>query len=247
MLQPLSYILADDDEIYREYTHDQLNSIPALTCLAVCENAHITREKLQEMQPDLLVLDIEMPGLSGIQLAKSLKQLPFTIFITSHPNYAVDAYELDAVDYLVKPVQPDRLLRAIDKVRTLAHLKANINSTEAFQKKDDNSFFIKEKNAFVRILFNEVLYATSLGDFVTIYLQNGDKKIALVSLKNLEIQLPPQLFTRISRTHLVNCEKVTAIENDSVHIGKLQLSLGKTHAEIAKNAIIGNQVIKRFI
>ena len=247
MAYPLTYILADDDEIYREYTLQQLNSIPGLQCLSVCENALITREHLQNHQPDLLVLDVEMPGLTGIQLAKSIKQLPFTIFITSHPNYAADAFELDAVDYLVKPVQAERLLRAIDKVRMLAGIKANTSAAEAFQQKDEESFFIKDKNAFLRIAYTDVLYAESLGDFVNIFLQNGEKKIALVSMKNLEQQLPAQLFLRISRTHLINKQKVTAVENDFVHIGKMQLPVGKTYTETIINNIVGNQAIKRFI
>ena len=247
MLYPITYILADDDELYREYTLQQLNDIPGLECLSVCENALATREQLQDHQPDLLILDVEMPGLSGIQLAKSIKQLPLTIFITSHPNYAADAYELDAVDYLVKPVQPERLLRAIDKVRLLAGIKANTAPGEAFQQKDEESFFIKDKNVFLRIAYADVLYAESLGDFVNIFLQNGEKKIALVSMKNLEQQLPAQQFIRVSRSHLINRQKVTAVDSDAVYLNKLQLPIGKTYAEDVMNAIIGNQAIKRFI
>jgi two-component system LytT family response regulator len=247
MSQPLTYILADDDELYRDYTFQQLNNIPGLQCLCVCENAVVTRERLQQYQPDLLVLDVEMPGLTGIQLAKSLKQLPFTIFITSHPNYAADAFELDAVDYLVKPVTPERLLRAIDKVKTLAGIKASTGIGEGFQQKDDHSFFIKDKNVFFKIAYADVLYAESLGDFVNIFLHNGEKKIALVSMKNLEQQLPATIFSRISRSHLVNRQKVTAVDSDSVHIEKIQLPIGKTYAENVLQAIIGNQAIKRFI
>jgi two-component system, LytTR family, response regulator len=247
MADSLTYILADDDAIYREYTLRQLNNIPGLQCLCVCEDAFATREALQKHTPDLLVLDVEMPGLTGIQLAKSLKTLPLTIFITSHPNYAAEAFELDAVDYLVKPVTPERILRSIDKVRLLADIKANTVPGEAFQQKDNESFFIKEKNAFVRIAYTDVLYAASLGDFVTIFLQNGDKKIVLVSMKSLEQQLPAALFLRISRTHIVNRQKVTAVEADAVRIDKLQLPVGKSFAEAVVNSIIGTQAIKRFI
>jgi len=247
MPNPLTYILADDDELYRAYTIQQLDNIPGLQCLCICENAIATREQLQQYQPDLLVLDVEMPGLTGIQLAKSLKHLPLTIFITSHPSYAADAFELDAVDYLVKPVQPERMLRAIDKVKVLAGIKANTAPSEAFQQKDEHSFFIKDKNVFLRIAYSDVLYAESLGDFVNLFLQNGDKKIALVSMKNLEQQLPAGIFIRISRSHLVNRQKVTAVDTDTVHINKIQLPVGKTYAAEVIQAIVGNQAIKRFI
>jgi len=247
MAAAITYILADDDELYRAYTLQQLNSIPGLQCLCVCEDALHTREALQTNTPDLLVLDVEMPGLSGIQLAKSLKQLPMVIFITSHPNYAAEAFELDAVDYLVKPVRPERLLRAIDKVRLLAEMKANTGSGEAFSQQDNDSFFIKEKNAFVRIAYADLLYVSSLGDFVNLFLQNGEKKVVLVSMKSLEQQLPTTQFLRISRTHIVNKQKVTAVETDAVRLDKIQLPIGKSFAETVVTHIVGTQAIKRFI
>lgn len=247
MAAAITYILADDDELYRAYTLQQLNSIPGLQCLCVCEDALHTREALQTNTPDLLVLDVEMPGLTGIQLAKSLKQLPMVIFITSHPNYAAEAFELDAVDYLVKPVSPERLLRAIDKVRLLAEIKANTGNGEAFSQQDNDSFFIKEKNAFVRIAYADLLYASSLGDFVNLFLQNGEKKVVLVSMKSLEQQLPTTQFLRISRTHIVNKQKITAVETDAVRLDKIQLPIGKSFAEAVVTHIVGTQAIKRFI
>jgi DNA-binding LytR/AlgR family response regulator len=240
MAEMLTYILADDDDIYREYTIAQLDVIPGLKCLGVCTNAVDTRAMLQQIQPDLLVLDVEMPSLTGIQLAKSLKQLPLTIFITSHPHYAADAFDIDAVDYMVKPVPLERMLRAIDKVKMLAKIKADAMATETFQQKDDDSFFIKD-------LYTEVLYAESMGDFVNFYLENGEKKIALVSMKNLELQLPSSAFMRISRTSFVNIQKITKVENEQVYIGKISLAIGKTYADNVLKTIIGNKAIKRFI
>jgi two-component system, LytTR family, response regulator len=242
-----TYILADDDAMYREYTIQQLNTIPNLKCLAVCDSAIATRNMLQEHTPDFLVLDVEMPGLTGIQLAKSLKNLPLTIFITSHPNYAVDAFELDAVDYLVKPAAPERLLRAIDKVKMLLQIKHNATSEDSFKIEDKDSFFIKDKGAFIKINCADVLYAESLGDFVTIFLQNGEKKIALVSMKNFEQQLPSSLFIRISRTHLVNKQKVTTIEHNMVHINNIKLHIGTTYIDVVMQNIVGDSAIKRFI
>lgn len=185
--------------------------------------------------------------LSGIQLAKSLKNLPLTIFITSHPNYAVDAFELDAVDYLVKPVAAERLLRAIDKVKMLVQMKHNNTHEDSFKLVDKDSFFIKDKGAFVKINCNDMLYAESLGDFVTIFLQNGEKKIALVSMKNFEQQLPSDYFLRISRTHLVNKQKVSAVEHNMVHIAKIKLHIGSTYNDLVLQNIVGDNAIKRFI
>lgn len=247
MHKPITYILADDDALYRELTLQHLQFIPDLECLAVCENAIEAKTQLQEHFPDILILDVEMPGLTGIQLAKSLTQLPLIIFISSHASYAADAFEVDAVDYLVKPAAPERLIRAIDKTRPLIEMKRSINGSEGFKLDADNSFFIKDKNAFVRINYSDVLYIESLGDFINIFLQNGEKKIALVSLKNVEQQLPASNFVRISRTHIINKEKVTSVDNSMVTLNRIQLHIGKTYTEAVMHAVIGNAAIRRFI
>lgn len=247
MIKPISYILADDDPVYSELTLLHLQQIPNIHCIGVCTSAFEAKALLQQNLPDLLLLDIEMPGLTGIQLAKSLTQLPFIIFITSHPHYAADAFEVDAIDYLVKPVAIERLMRAIDKVRLLTEMKQSIASEDGFRSAPDDSFFIKDKNTFIRIAHSDVLYIESLGDFVSIFLQSGEKKIALVSMKNLEQQLPASQFIRISRTKMVNKQKINAIENTIVHLGKIQLHIGKTYGEAVTQSVLGTTVIKRFI
>jgi len=243
----LSYIFADDDPVYREVIVQQLQLIPNLHCLAVCENALQASSQLQQHNPDLLILDVEMPGLTGIQLAKSLARLPLIIFISSHSNYAADAFEVDAIDYLVKPVVVHRLMRAIEKARLLLEMKTTIPASEGFKGSDDAAFFIKDKSSFIKINYADVLYMESLGDFVNIYLLGGGKKIALVSMKNLEQQLPAADFIRISRTHMINRKRITAIDSTSIMLDKIQLPIGKTYSENVLQAVVGNSAIKRFI
>jgi two-component system, LytTR family, response regulator len=247
MSKEMTYLIADDDPMYRELTIQQLDLIPNLKAVAKCENAVQAVEYLQSNMPDLLILDVEMPGLTGIQLAKSLTKLPLVIFISSHANYAADAFEVDAIDYLVKPATTERLMRAIDKARSLLDMKNSISANEGFKKDNNDSFFIKDKNAYIRIHHNEVLYIESLGDFVNIFLENGQKKIALVSLKNIEQQLPQVDFIRVARTHIVNKQKITAIDTNVVMLNKIQLNIGKTYADVVLQTVMGDSAIKRFI
>lgn len=116
-----------------------------------------------------------MVGLSGMQLVKSLTKVPLVIFITSHINFAVDAFELDAVDYLVKFVSQDRLFRAIDKVRKLMSIEQVANDLQDFEQEADH-FFIKDRNQHVRLNFADVVYIESLGNFVTFFMKNGNRK-----------------------------------------------------------------------
>ena len=243
----IKYLIADDDPMYLANTMEQLSLLPNLQCEATCSSAVEANTYLQSHLPDLLILDVEMPGLTGIQLAKSLKTLPFIIFISSHAHYAIDAFEVDAVDYLVKPVGIEKMMRAIEKVRVLFEMKKSIPAHEGFKTDSNDSFFIKEKNMYQRIFVNEVMYIESLGDFVNIFLDNGQKKIALVSLKNIELQLPAHHFLRISRTHIVSKQKITALSSGSVLLNKIELNIGKAYVENTSNEIIGNTGIKRFI
>lgn len=247
MNQQLTYIIADDDQVYRELTLQYLKIIPNIHCLAACDSAIAARDLLEKFSPDFLILDIEMPGLSGLEMAKSLHKLPLIIFITSHFHYAVDAFEIDAIDYLVKPVMPERLVKAVEKVRALIQLKVATKTQEGFKLSNDHAFFIKDKSSFVKINYDEVLYMESLGDFINIFLQNGDKKIALVSLKNLEQQLPSTNFIRISRTHMINIDKITAIETTQLKLNKIVLLIGKTYTDAVLQAVIGNTAVKRYL
>lgn len=243
----MTYLIADDDPIYLAVTQQQLSIIPNITCKAVCKTALEASAFLQTEMPDLLILDVEMPGLTGIQLAKTLTKSPFIIFVTSHPHYAVDAFEVDAVDYLVKPVSTEKMMRAIEKVRVLTEMKCTISSQDGFKPAEENSFFIKEKSTFLRIHYKEVIYIESLGDFINIFLENRQKKIALVSLKNIELQLPAKEFIRISRTHIVNKQKITELDTSSISLNKIRLNVGKSYTEVVLQAVMGNNAIKRFI
>jgi DNA-binding LytR/AlgR family response regulator len=246
-MNDISYLIADDDPVYLAATLEQLSIIPNIYCKAVCKTALEASAFLQNEMPDLLVLDVEMPGLTGIQLAKTLTKSPFIIFISSHPHYALDAFEVDAVDYLIKPVGIEKMMRAIEKVRVLAEMKRTIALQEGFRLAENSSFFIKDKSSFLRIYNHEVLYIESLGDFINIFLENGQKKIALVSLKNIEQQLPSKDFIRISRTHIVNQQKITSLESTSISLNKIVLNVGKTYTATVLQSVMGNNAIKRFI
>jgi two-component system, LytTR family, response regulator len=245
---PITYILADDEVVFRDLTLDYLSRFPDMKCLAVCEDAFSTLEAMKKQLPDLLILDVEMPGMTGLQLAKALTTVPLIIFITSHTHYAADAFDVDAIDYLVKPITPERLYRSVEKARKLLELRAAVPATEAFRMEiATDAFFVKDKSTYVRISCNDVRYIESLGDFVTIYLDNGQKQLALVSLKNLEKQLPDSLFIRVSRTYMVNRNKISAIDSEMVSLGAIQLPLGKTYAETVLQTVLGNNAIKRFL
>jgi len=243
----VNYILVDDDLIFRELTIQYLSLIPNLHQIAICDNAISARELILEHSPDMIILDVEMPGLTGLQLIKSLQKIPLTIFISSFPQFAADAFDVDAVDFIVKPFSPDRLFKAVDKLKFLLNMRNTQMNHENLQTSSEDCFFIRDKSAYVKIQFQEVLYIESMADFVTIYLTNGSKRIALVGLKTMEQQLSSQHFIRISRSHIVNIGKITAVENAMIYLDKLRVPIGKSYTDIVLNTVIGQSAIKRYL
>ena len=247
MPHKMTYIVADDDELFLMLIQQYLQYIPDLECIGAFNNSIPASNAIQNLNPDLLISDVEMPLLNGIQLVKSLNKLPLIIFVSSHKEYAVDAFEVDAVDFLTKPLLPERLIRSIDKVRQLIKLRHNTEQYEGFKMGPEESFFIRENSAYLRIPFNDVVYIESLDDFVNIFLQNNTKKIALVSLKNLEKQLPSSHFVRISRSHIVNKNKISSLDSNNLMLDKIRLNIGKTYGEHVIESVIGNKAIKRHL
>ena len=243
----MKIILADDDPVFREHLRLLLLPLKELTVAAVFEDAFSCLQYLQQHSVDLALLDVEMPGLSGIELAKSLSVKPLFIFITSHPGYAVDGFEVEAIDYVVKPIQKERLYKALQKARQILQLQAAAaQPVAAVAQQEDAFIFVKEKNDYIKIELSQIVYAEALSDFVHIHLQNGQKHLVLVNLKNLEPQLKADYFLRISRTHLINIRKVTALRHHQVELEGLSLPIGKSYVETVEAALLKDRTIRRF-
>lgn len=240
----INYIIVDDDELQIDFLQMQLHNMEELHCLEVCTNAFDARKKIVELKPDLLILDIEMPGLTGLQLVKSMKELPAVIFVTSHPGYAVDAFDVEAIDYIIKPVAPERLIRAIDKVKKLKD-KQSSNTPDAELNFDQDAFFTRDKHTYVKTAYKDVLYIESSGNFSFIHTLCGGKQIVLANLAKMEEQMPGNIFIRISRSFIINKQYVRSINSEQIQIENTFLNIGKQYAEKVLATIIGKNVIKR--
>lgn len=240
----INYIIVDDDELQTDFLQMQLDNMEELHCLAVCTNAFDARKKIIEHKPDLLILDIEMPELSGIQLVKSMKEVPAVIFVTSHTGYAVDAFDVEAIDYIIKPVATERLIRAIDKVKKLK-TSPTLNAPEAELSFDSDAFFTRDKNTYIKTAYKDVLYIESSGNFSFIHTIDNNKQIVLANLAKMEEQMPGNLFIRVSRSFIINKLYVKSINTEQIQLQDTYLNIGKQYAEKVLATIIGKNVIKR--
>lgn len=216
-------IVADDNLIERDMLATMLQKIPAVRLTGSCSSALEAMEMLRDRKTDIVFSDIDMPDISGLELLKSLPQPPAFVFITSYSDYAAESYDLDAVDYIVKPVTLPRLTRAVNKVIEYLNVRQQATGQAAGEtvfasEKETDFFYIKDSRGYTRLQYSQVIYIEGMGDFCKITTTEGKTHIVLVNMKNIEPQLPEDAFTRIHKQSIINIHHIRTITADSVEM-----------------------------
>jgi len=206
-------LIVDDEPLAQDILETYVNQLPQLELVGKCSNAIETNELLKNTKVDLMLLDIQMPQLTGIDLLKSLTNPPLVIFTTAYSEYAVEGFELNAVDYLLKPISLDRFLKAINKVEEKIKDKSNGTALEA----DDTHFFVKADKKLLKVNYDDILYIEGLKDYVIIKKEEG-RVVTLQTMKSLEAKLPSSHFKRIHRSYIININKIKAVVGNMVEI-----------------------------
>ncbi len=221
----LNCVITDDEPIAQEILEDYIRLVPGLCLVAKCKNAMETMDVLRANEVDILFIDIQMPGINGIDFVRSLKARPSVVFTTAFPNYAIDGFDVDAIDYLLKPVSIDRFLRAVDKVYNQTPKKA----TETTVQSARDFFFIKSNTDLVKVAFDSILYIEGLENYVKIYCEQQKQIISFSTMKNMEELLSAHRFLRIHRSYIINLNKVNAVQSNTFKIGAAELPIGKSY------------------
>lgn len=226
-------IIVDDEALARELLAGHIAKILHLEILATCANAIEAKFALEKYQPDILFLDIQMPNLSGLDLLRMLKKQPATVLTTAYSEYALEGYEFDVLDYLLKPIEFERFFKAVSKaVEWLDRGKATAyppTNTVAAKPQGDY-FFVKSDYKILKVVFGEILFIEALQKYVRIH-TTGQRIVALMSMSHLEEILPVGQFVRIHRSSIVNLDKIDSIEGNLVRIEKHQLPISKGQRE----------------
>lgn len=226
----LQCIAVDDEPLALTLLVDNISRVPNLKLVATCADAFEATKVLQEKEVDLIFIDIQMPGLTGLQFIKSLAKKPMVILITAYKQYALDSYDLDVVDYLVKPVAIDRFMKACNKATQLHQLKLQNNNAA---KAHADHFFLNVDYSLLKVFFNDILYIESLRDYIKMHLKSTNKPVvARMSLRMLEEQLPETSFIRIHKSYLVGINSISAIRKNSVFIREVELPVGETYRDV---------------
>lgn len=213
---------------------ENIRQIPFLELVRTCRNAFEAMEALQEEPVDLVFLDIQMPGLLGTKLLASLPKKPLAIFVTAYSHYAVESYELDVVDYLMKPVSLERFTKAAYKALDAYQQKQESvpQPAEPPAETEASYFFVNVEYALVRIAPRDITHIESMKDYVKIFLTTQDKPVLTRStLKAIEEKLPPASFMRVHKSYVVNLDKIGSIRNHQANVGRYEVPVSESNME----------------
>ncbi|WP_075341312.1 LytR/AlgR family response regulator transcription factor [Tenacibaculum agarivorans] len=222
----LRCLLVDDESPAIELLQNHINKLNDITIVASCYSAIEAFEVLKKEHIDLIFLDIEMPVLTGLDFLKTIKSPPKVIITTAYREYAIEGYDLDIVDYLLKPISFDRFIKAIDRYHERSSF---INKQVEPSQINDNSFFYVNINKkHIKIIFEDILYIESLKDYVRIHTKN-QRLIVKSNIGKIATQLPKHLFLRTHRSYIISLDKITAFTQRDVEIGNIEIPIGSSY------------------
>ncbi len=244
-------LIADDHLIERDLLRSYIKKISNLHLVASCENGLEVVDLLRNHEIDLVFSDVDMPNLTGIELVKSLKNPPVFVFISSFPEYAAEGFNLDIIDFVVKPITFDRFVKAVNKAIEYIELKKNASTstsnTTIEQQPAENYFFIKDNKGISKVEVNQVLYIESMGDFSKIYTTDKKNIIMLVGLKNAEAQLQEKQFIRVHKQYLVNTQHINQVlTNEIILSNQESIPLSSAYKQALNDSFIKKDLLKRF-
>lgn len=239
----LTCLIVEDEPLARNLLVDYVKKVPSLHLVEACSNAMDAMELLRQQPVDLLFLDIQMPEITGITFLKILQKRPLVIFTTAYSQYALEGYELDVVDYLLKPITLERFLKAVDKAVQRHYLENKPSVpliTQPGSEKPD-FVFVKDGTKMVKVRLDDILYVEGMKDYVTIHTR--DKKITtLQRMKVLEEQLPPDKFIRVHHSFIIALNAIDAVHRSDVQIGQAMIPVSDSYKKAFRDFIDKNHM-----
>jgi two-component system, LytTR family, response regulator len=221
-------IAVDDEPLALALLQDNIQQVPSLELVACCSTAMEAMTILNRQEIDLIFLDIQMPGLTGLQLLQSLAVKPMVILITAYEKYALEGYNLDVIDYLVKPVPMERFLKACNKAIDFYRLKkGGLAEAHLFPE----YFFVHAEYGLTKIVFSDIRMIEGLKDYLKIHLGESSPLVIRMSMKSIEERLPPGKFFRIHKSYIVSLAHITSIRRNSVFLSDLELPLSDLYKD----------------
>lgn len=235
-MNKINCIILDDEPSGRKILEEYIADVPSLRLIGSLEHPLKAMEMLESFPVDLLFLDIQMPKLNGIEFLKTLKHPPMVVFTTAYSEFAVQGFEMDAIDYLLKPISFDRFLRATAKAKQYHELRV---------KTDQNPyFFVKCNNRFEKVGFDELLYVEAANNYVL--LQTMSKRlITYLTFKGMEEQLPADQFVKVHKSFLVSLDKIDHLDGETITVGSHRIPISRSMKDAVLQHVVHDRLIRR--
>jgi len=218
-------MIVDDEPLAREGMERLVRDAGVFDLVAICNNAMEANKILSQEKIDLMFLDIQMPGMRGIDFLKTLQLKPLVIITTAYPNFALEGFELNVLDYLVKPITAERFLKAVNRAKEILESKGDADTADK-----NDFFFIRSASNYEKVFFGDILFIEASQNYMTIHTEKG-KMMALLTIKSLEDQLPLKKFLRIHKSYIISLEKVGSLRGNEVVIGTHRIPIGKNYKD----------------
>jgi DNA-binding LytR/AlgR family response regulator len=240
----MNCIIVDDEPLARKAIQKLVNQTVNLEVIASFNGAEAAREFLAENTVDLIFLDIQMPGVNGIDFARTIPKKTLIVFTTAFHEFASESYEVDAIDYLIKPVQLERFQKAVEKAQTYSKLFLTYQSKSNIEKVTDDYIFVRADRRMFKVHFSDILFIEGLKDYVIICLEN-QKVITLMNIKTILDLLPNKFFVRVSKSYIINVNKIESVDNNTVYIGKNEIPIGNIYRDYFFNEFVDKKILSR--
>jgi DNA-binding LytR/AlgR family response regulator len=232
-------LIVDDEPLAIRLIEKHISQIDSLEVVTTCNSALKAFEILNTQEIDLMFLDIKMPHLTGIDFLKSLKNPPKTIFTTAYRDFALESYDLETVDYLLKPITFERFIKAIDK---FTRLNSSVFPQVQRETVVNDYILVKSGSKHHKVILNDIVYIESLKDYIQIHLENEKTIVSKYKLGDIEQELLPYNFLRVHRSYIINTSKITAFSTHDIDVNNKEVPIGASYKE---NVIIYLDKIKR--
>jgi len=240
----MNCIIVDDEPLAREAIQLLVAKSPGLQLLQSFASANAASLFLKETAVDLVFLDIQMPGINGIAFSKTITGKTLVIFTTAYAEYAPDGFDVEAVDYLIKPVHEDRFKRAVNKASAYQELLKADQPANLIENIAGDYFFVKADRKYIKIYFKDILFIERLKDYVVMQ-TDSQKVITAMNIKTIHEQLPQNIFVRISKSYVINVQHITSFDNNQVFIGKHEIPIGNAYRNYFFDEFVTKKLLSR--
>ncbi len=234
--------IIDDEPLARECLVNYINEVSYLELVGQGANPLELNEIMAAETVDLVFLDIQMPVINGIDFLKITTNLPMVIITTAYPSFALEGFDLNVLDYLLKPITFNRFLKAVHKAQELQRLKGNEKTTER-EVSQTEYFFLKCDGKYEKIYHHTILFVQGLQNYVTFYTTEG-KYVSLITLKKVEERLPEHLFMRVHKSSLVAIQKIDSVQPHEISIGEHRIAVSRNYRKDVKERVLGSHLWK---